>query len=98
MAKLVKDRYMPYCNIDERCCVLTDENFLIHSFTANSLEQLGLSYRFIKSNNSIIPYIKQFHDDYINAINEIYINSYNKSVESNNQKSIKNSIVFDTWY
>ena len=86
MNELVKDKNISNGNLDTRCCVLTDEDFLIHSFTANSVEQLGLSYRFIKSNNSIIPYIKQFHDDYINSINEISINSYNKtevlSVES----------------
>ena len=78
-SELIKDLNIPYSNLDSRCCVLTNENFLIHSFTANSVEQLGLSYRFMKSNNSIIPYIKQFHDDYINAINEIHINSYNKT-------------------
>ena len=86
MSELVKDINIPNSNLDSRCCVLTDEDFLIHSFTANSVEQLGLSYRFIKSNNSIIPYIKQFYDDYINSINEVHINSYNKtevfSVES----------------
>ena len=71
MTELAKDRNMPYCNIDERCCVLTDENFLIYSFTANSVEQLGLNYRNIKSKNSIIPYIKQLYNDYLNSINDI---------------------------
>ena len=74
MTELVKDRNMPYCNIDERCCILTDENFLIHSFTANSVEQLGISYRNVKSKNSIIPYIKQLYDDYLNSINDVNIN------------------------
>jgi len=88
MSEFVKDINIPNSNLDSRCCVLTNEDFLIHSFTANSVEQLGLAYRFIKSNNSIIPYIKQFHDDYINAINEIHKHSNNKtealSVESSN--------------
>ena len=79
LSELVNDINKPYSNLDSRCCVLTNENFLIHSFTANSVESLGLTYRFIKSNNSIIPYIKQFHDDYINIINEIHKNSNNKT-------------------
>ena len=79
MTELVKDRNMPYCNIDERCCILTDENFLIHSFTANSVEQLGISYRNVKSKNSIIPYIKQLYNDYLNSINDININIISNS-------------------
>jgi len=93
MSELVKNINIENSNLDSRCCVLTNENFLIHSFTANSVEQLGLSYRFIKSNNSIIPYIKQFHDDYINSIKEIHINTNIKtealSVDSSRLSDIK---------
>ena len=65
-------------NIDARCCILTNDNLLINTFTPNCLEQLGLNYRYIKSNNSIIPFIKQLHYDYLNAINELVnINSNN---------------------
>jgi len=91
MAELVKDRNMPYCNIDERCCILTDENFLIHSFTANSVEQLGISYRNIKSKNSIIPYIKQLYEDYLNSINDINTNINNHSNSKNEMISVESS-------
>jgi hypothetical protein len=60
-------------DIETKCCVLTNENFLIHEFTPNSIEQLGLSYRYMKSNNSIIPYIKQINDDYKNMVNDLKI-------------------------
>jgi len=86
MSELVKNKNIKNSNLDSRCVVLTNEDFLIHSFTANSVEQLGLSYRFIKSNNSIIPYIKQFHDDYINSIKEIHLNS-NYKTEINSVES-----------
>ena len=62
-------------NIDTRCCVLTNENFLISGFTVNSIEQLGLNYRYTKSNNSIIPYIKQLCNDYRNMIYDLNINN-----------------------
>ena len=87
MSELVKDRNIPYCNIDERCCVLTDENFLIYSFTANSVEKLGLSYRNVKSKNSIIPYIKQLYTDYLNYINDININA-NINTNSNSKNEM----------
>ena len=76
MNELIKNRPINN-NVDTRCCVLTNENFLINSFTSNSVEQLGLSYRFIKSNNSIIPYIKQLYEDYLNSINELNTNKNN---------------------
>ena len=52
-----------------KCCILTDNNFLIQAFTPNCLEQLKLNYEDINSNYSIINYIKQFQDDYLTAIN-----------------------------
>ena len=58
-------------DIGTKCCVLTNENFLIHEFTPNSIEQLGLNYRYMKSNNSIIPYIKQINDDYKIMVNDL---------------------------
>ena len=91
MAELVKDRNIPYCNIDERYCILTDENFLIHSFTANSVEQLGISYRNVKSKNSIIPYIKQLYEDYLNSINDIKINLNSHYNSKNEMISVDSS-------
>ena len=91
MTELVKDRNIPYCNKDERCCVLTDENFLIYSFTANSVEQLGISYNNVKSKNSIIPYIKQLYEDYINSINNIKININSHYNSKNEMISVESS-------
>ena len=91
MTELVKDRNIPYCNKDERCCVLTDENFLIYSFTANSVEQLGISYYNVKSKNSIIPYIKQLYEDYINSINNIKININSHYNSKNEMISVESS-------
>ena len=91
MSELVKNRIIHNNNLDERCCILTNENFLIYSFTANSIEQLGLPYSFIKSNISIIPFIKQFYEDYLCSINDInfYLN-YHPNTQ-NDILSIENS-------
>ena len=70
MAELIKNRIIN-SNVDSRCCVLTNDNFIITSFTSNSVEKLGLSYKYIKSNNSIFPHIKELYDDYLSNINEI---------------------------
>ena len=58
-------------NNNSKCCVLTDENFLIQTFTPNCLEMLNLDYSDINSNFNIINYIKQFQDDYLTAIKKI---------------------------
>ena len=72
-------------NIETRCCILTNEDFLIHGFTVNSIEQLGINYRYTKSNNSIIPYIKQLCNDYRNMINDLNLNNNN---HMNNNKEL----------
>ena len=77
MNQLIKNRIVNNSDIDTRCCILTNDNFLINSFTPNSVEQLNLSYRYIKSNNSIIPYIKQLYEDYLNIINDLSSKNYN---------------------
>ena len=88
MGELIKNKEINNSDIDNRCCILTNENFLIQEFTPNSIEQLGLSYRYIKSNNSIIPYIKQLNEDYLNKIKELSMN-HNKNNEmiSNEESS-----------
>ena len=78
-------------------CVLTDENFLIQTFTSNCLEFLNLDYTYINSNNSIIHYIKQFQDDYIIALNSTGISKHsniNKSefFQEDEQKTLKRNI------
>lgn len=75
-------------NIDSRCCILTNENLLINTFTPNSLEQLGLSYRYIKANNSIIPFIKQLHHDYLNAINDLSLIANNGNTHLNTRREL----------
>ena len=94
MSKLIENRNIPNSNLDNRCCVLTNESFLIHSFTANCVEQLGLSYRYIKSNNSIIPCIKQFYEDYLNCIND---DNYNFNSQCRNQDMISNDDSSRLW-
>ena len=88
-------------------CVLTDENFLIQTFTANSLNLLKLTYNEINSNFCIINYIKQFQDDYLTAINNSSNSKYShinkseldleeKSSEQKNillKKKIKNDLL-----
>jgi len=91
MTELVKNKVIPFSSLDERCCVLTNENFLIHSFTANCIEQLGFSYSYIKSNISIIPYIKQFYEDYLYSINDIKLNLNYHPNTQNDLLSIDNS-------
>ena len=54
------------------CCVLTDENFLIQSFTPNSMNYLHLKDNHI-SNHNIINNIKELHDDYALDINETHL-------------------------
>ena len=74
-----------YVNNDSNYCVLTDENFIIQSFTPNCLEYLKLKYENINSNNNIINYIKQFQDDYLKAINanvSIYSHLNNSGIHS----------------
>ena len=66
-------------NNDLKFCVLTDDNFLIQSFTSNCLELLKLDYSFINSNISIINFIKQFQDDYLNALNTTAMTRYTSS-------------------
>ena len=86
-------------NIDLKFCVLTDDNFLIQSFTPNCLEFLKLDYSFINSNISIINFIKQFQDEYLNALNNTAMTKYSsfayKSEISEEKhgdlKAIKNS-------
>jgi len=65
-----------YINYDFNYCVLTDENFIIQSFTPNCLEYLKLKYENINSNYNIINYIKQFQDDYLKIINNANVSFY----------------------
>jgi len=50
-------------NLKNQCCVLTDKNFIIQTFTPNCVEALGLNSKIINSNYDITSFIKQFNDD-----------------------------------
>ena len=52
-------------------CILTNDNFIIHSFTPNSIENLNLNYKYIKANNSIVPFIKELYEDYLSCVNNL---------------------------
>ena len=54
---------------NERYCILTDDNFIIYSFTPNSVDNLNLNYKYIKGNISIVPFIKELYEDYLSLIN-----------------------------
>ena len=45
------------------CCILTDKNFIIQSFTADCCDTLGLSTNLINSNFEITSCIVQFNED-----------------------------------
>ena len=83
-----------------KCCILTDKNFLIKTFTLNCLFQLKLNYNYINSNCYIINYIKQFKEDYLCAINNTNISSsiyFNDEIideilESSNKQNLSKTI------
>lgn len=52
------------------CCVLTDNYFNIQTFTANSLELLGLNSSALNANVDITNYIEQFKEDIEKLISE----------------------------
>ena len=55
------------------CCVLTDDSFIIQSFTANCINILKMDYKNINSNCDIVAYIKEFNDEYLTDINTAHL-------------------------
>ena len=45
------------------CCILTDNNFIIQTFTSNCVELLGLNTNTINSNYDITSFIKGFNEE-----------------------------------
>ena len=45
------------------CCVLTDNNLIIQTFTSNCIEILGLDSKMINANYDITNFIVQFNDE-----------------------------------
>ena len=73
-------------------CILTDQNFIIKSFTVNCLEHLNLQYQYINSNIYIINYIKQFQE-YLIENDEIDSKSSFISSKKNNIFSLKDKAI-----
>ena len=82
-------------NNDNICCILTDNNLKIQTFTSNCLELLKLSSNIINSNNNISCFIKELNndiltnkDDLVNKENEnddkINVNESNKITNNSN--------------
>ena len=67
------------------CCVLTDDNFIIQSFTANSINILKMNYNNINSKCDIVTYIKEFNDEYLTDINTA--NLFNSTQLFTNERS-----------
>jgi len=72
------------------CCVLTDDNFIIQSFTANCINILKMSYKNINSNCDIVTYIKEFHDEYLSDINTAHLFK-STSIFTNERSSLHDS-------
>ena len=73
---------------NERYCILTNDNFIIYSFTPNSVENLNLNYKYTKGNNSIVPFIKELYEDYLSLINNIDKKNYrNSKVNESNEEA-----------
>ena len=76
---------------NERYCILTNDNFIIYSFTPNSVENLNLNYKYIKGNNSIVPFIKELYEDYLSLINNIDKKNYGNSKDNVSMESSSSS-------
>jgi hypothetical protein len=61
------------------CCVLTDKNFIIQTFTANCCDTLGFNSNVINANFEITSCIQQFNEDVINDFKEASNNKVGNS-------------------
>ena len=85
MNEIINDKFI--------CCVLTNENFIIQSFTPNCMNYMKLKDNHI-SNYDIINNIKEFHEDYVIDINTTHLSKICTMKESSiiNQKKYKNNL------
>ena len=76
-------------NNNDECCILTDDNLYIQSFTPNCTNHLKLNYKNINSNYDILLNIKEFYNEY-----STNLNTYNlfKSSKIHNEENLKNSL------
>ena len=68
------------------CCVLTNNNLIIQTFTSNCVDILKFNSNIINSNYEIISFIKEFDDEF--QINN-NIDSTNSSDRTNNNENNK---------
>ena len=73
-------------NENQYCCILTDNNLIIQTFTSNCVEILGLNSKIINSNYDITNFIKQFNEEL-----QIMISSNNKEPSGLEVSEIKSS-------
>ena len=69
------------------CCVLTDKNFIIQTFTPNCCEELGFNSSMINSNFEITSFILQFNEEIVSYLNE--------NVNNQNERSDFHSGIFN---
>ena len=58
-------------DINQYCCVLTDDKLVIRNFTPNSVTFLGIDSTFINAGVEISYFIRQFYDEMIFRMNKI---------------------------
>ena len=73
------------------CCVLTDNNLIIQTFTSNCVEKLGLNSNIINSNYDITSFIKNFNDELqsIRTISNKELSEFEASGMKSNDNSFK---------
>ena len=67
------------------CCVLTDKNFIVQSFTADCCDTLGLNTNLINSNFEITSSIVQFNEDVLDNLKD-----------HNNHKELNTTFMFES--
>ena len=85
-------------NNDLKCCILTDDNFFIKTFTPNSIYYLNLNYNHINSNYEILNNIKQFQEDCLIDFNASHLTRNCSMKESSiiTQKRVKKTLLTTT--
>ena len=69
-------------------CILTDNNFIIQTFTSNCVEALGLNSKIINSNYDITNFIKQFKEE----LQTMVSNNKESEIDNSDIKSNDNSV------
>lgn len=81
---------------NQSCCILTDSNFIIQTFTSNCVEMLGLDSKMINSNYDITNYIVQFNDElqnFMSTSNNKEVSLHEASEIISTENSVRDIIV-----